>query len=316
MTEHESKYREEIEWRDLLRQPKKLFGYSYLYVLIILVIIGLLYLVNLNTIGKNTIAPTAQDTTVMIKDLPLQTPRVIPPIDVMRTGVASAEAIAKGKELYKTNCVSCHGDNGAGDGAAAAMLNPKPRNFTSSAGWKNGTKVSQMYKTIDAGIPGSGMTSFNFLLPADRFAIIHYIRTLLPGQPNDSQDELKQLDAAFHLSEGVNISGQIPVKKAMTIVVKESVPENIAIQHAIQKFDGDSSESAQLLRSVIGDETKAFTVLLYQEQTMKPFDECMTGIAESPISSGFKPEITRLSIERWNDLYRYTHRILQEEHLK
>lgn len=36
---------------------------------------------------------------------------------------------AKGVQTYKTMCASCHGDSGAGDGVAAAALNPKPASF-------------------------------------------------------------------------------------------------------------------------------------------------------------------------------------------
>jgi mono/diheme cytochrome c family protein len=43
---------------------------------------------------------------------------------------ALADAAA-GKDLFiKTNCNSCHGLAGAGDGPLAAVLNPPPRNFT------------------------------------------------------------------------------------------------------------------------------------------------------------------------------------------
>ena len=43
---------------------------------------------------------------------------------------ALADAAA-GKDLFiKTNCNSCHGLDGAGDGPLAAVLNPPPRNFT------------------------------------------------------------------------------------------------------------------------------------------------------------------------------------------
>ncbi|MBW7907613.1 MAG: cytochrome c [Kiritimatiellae bacterium] len=36
---------------------------------------------------------------------------------------------AKGAATYKMFCASCHGATGKGDGAAAAALNPKPRDF-------------------------------------------------------------------------------------------------------------------------------------------------------------------------------------------
>ncbi len=40
---------------------------------------------------------------------------------------SNAEAAAR--KVFKTKCVVCHGDHGAGDGPGAAALNPKPRAF-------------------------------------------------------------------------------------------------------------------------------------------------------------------------------------------
>ncbi|MBW2272731.1 MAG: cytochrome c [Deltaproteobacteria bacterium] len=42
---------------------------------------------------------------------------------------ALAEAAA-GKAPYDTNCVSCHGPTGKGDGPVGAVLNPPPRDFS------------------------------------------------------------------------------------------------------------------------------------------------------------------------------------------
>lgn len=39
----------------------------------------------------------------------------------------------KGKALFAQNCAACHGTAGKGDGAAAAALNPKPRDLTDKA---------------------------------------------------------------------------------------------------------------------------------------------------------------------------------------
>ena len=38
--------------------------------------------------------------------------------------------VERGGELYKMNCVPCHGPGGKGDGPSAATLNPPPRDHT------------------------------------------------------------------------------------------------------------------------------------------------------------------------------------------
>ncbi len=49
--------------------------------------------------------------------------------------MAAAGDAAAGKAIYdgKGACAGCHGATGAGDGAAAAALNPKPANFAAGA---------------------------------------------------------------------------------------------------------------------------------------------------------------------------------------
>lgn len=106
--------------------------------------------------------------------------------------IATPELVGAGKELYASQCVTCHGAAGAGDGAAAAGLNPKPRNFTQAAGWKNGAKPSEIYGTLTKGL--NAMPSFGTLPPDDRWALVHYVRTLGPHEGNkDSPDDLKKV---------------------------------------------------------------------------------------------------------------------------
>jgi len=46
------------------------------------------------------------------------------------TGAMAKGEPAKGKASYDQMCASCHGAAGKGDGAAAAALNPKPKDLS------------------------------------------------------------------------------------------------------------------------------------------------------------------------------------------
>ena len=70
------------------------------------------------------------------------------------TSSVTAGDAAAGKSIYdgKGGCAACHGATGAGDGAAAAALDPKPASFVSA---------SFRLDTDGDGTPGSDMDLAN-----------------------------------------------------------------------------------------------------------------------------------------------------------
>ena len=213
-------------------EPGRIFGLIYPYILVVMVAAGLYYISNLNEIARQRINPALPDTTKQ-EDLKIVEPRTIPPVNILEISKPTDDLIAKGKETFTTVCASCHGEDGKGDGPASTALNPKPRNFISKEGWKNGPKLSQIYQTLEEGIPGSGMISYNYLVPLERIALAHYIRqTFVPDPPTDTENELLALDQTYSLSNGKEISAQIPVQSAINIIIKESDSQ---IQNLISK---------------------------------------------------------------------------------
>lgn len=88
------------------------------------------------------------------------------------SGLAAGDQLATGQSLYDAKCRICHGANGRGDGPAAAALNPKPRDFTSSAFWQNNAE-EKIKRTVTTG--KGPMPAFN--LDDDEIkAIADYMR--------------------------------------------------------------------------------------------------------------------------------------------
>lgn len=91
------------------------------------------------------------------------------------------ELVAKGEASYQVNCSACHGPKGAGDGVAAAALNPKPRNLA-TADFRNGAKPAQVFATLEKGLPGTAMVSFGHLPPEERWGLTYYVLELRGGK--------------------------------------------------------------------------------------------------------------------------------------
>jgi mono/diheme cytochrome c family protein len=301
-------YNAEIDFRDLLRHPWKLLGYGYVYFFVVLVAIGLVYVFNLTEIGKNTVpARVLSDSTAFVQDIPFQSAAVIPPVDVKVVGRPSDSLIAIGRTVFQANCASCHGDNGQGDGAGGAAMNPKPRNFHTAAGWTNGAKVSEIYRTLEEGIVKNGMASYNYLPAKDRFALAHLIRTWVPTPPVDAESELQNLETVHQLSKGQVRPARIPVKKATQIVVKENAPVVAAVEKRTSARGAE--QGAAVFARVVADPTKALTALTARGYRAGSVDELVKLVSADPVKIGFKAGVTRLSAEDWTALHQYLARL-------
>lgn len=95
------------------------------------------------------------------------------PIPHAPSSVSSAEAVARGKEVYGLlECAACHGNAGRGDGPSAATLavdawgNPqKPFDFTKGR-LKSGGAPEDVYRTFMTGLNGTAMPSYQDIFAA------------------------------------------------------------------------------------------------------------------------------------------------------
>ena len=297
-------WKDETDFRDFVKHPRKLFGYSTLYLLGALLVLGMLYLWNISVVGKNTVEPAAlSDSTAFVQDIPLQSPAVLPPVDVMRAGVASDSLIARGRDLYRANCSSCHGDEGRGDGPSALTLTVKPRNFHSLGGWTNGSKVSEIYKTLQEGIVRNGMAAYNYLPPADRFALAHFVRTFAPGQPIDTPEDLQRLETSYQLSKGSRSPGQIPVKKALRLVLADQATAAERLEKVLASAETSDDPGVRLFLRYCENPSRALAGFQGRKEGVPAPGELSRMIGADPGAFGFKPSVTRLTEAEWRTVH-------------
>jgi len=68
---------------------------------------------------------------------------------------SASHAKSDARTMFRTRCVVCHGEKGAGDGPGAAALTPKPRNYTDAA-WQGSVTDEQIKNVIMYGGAAAG----------------------------------------------------------------------------------------------------------------------------------------------------------------
>ena len=82
--------------------------------------------------------------------------------------------LKRGNELYASQCATCHGDAGYGDGPIGRTLDPPPSNFHDARRMAQ-RSVFGLYNTITLGVSGTAMASYQQLSENDRWALAFYV---------------------------------------------------------------------------------------------------------------------------------------------
>ena len=141
-------------------------------------------------------------------------------------------ALKKGKKIYTSLCVSCHGPDGTGNPVMLKTLNPPPSNLTSKAVQQQ--TDGEIYWKITEG-RGLMASYKNMLSDEERWAVVKYIRKLAQNKPIEKTKQptgKKEYIEAFSFSQLIN---------AKTTFIRQTKGFGFGIQHRFgaTKFDNN-----------------------------------------------------------------------------
>lgn len=161
----------------------KIFAFSMAFSLLFFIYIGFVHEgVDLKEIPEESPQGTVAGKTP-------SAPQTVDVSGVTNPWVESADMITHGQKVYKQVCALCHGDGGMGDGAAGQSLPEKPRNLVEGK-WKSEGTTEALYKVVRDG-QGKYMAPFKHLPKNDRWAVVHYIRSITKNKVEDDPAQLE-----------------------------------------------------------------------------------------------------------------------------
>lgn len=121
------------------------------------------------------------------------------PIELRQSVSLGAEAIARGRELYRTmKCFLCHGKEGKGDGPITVAMRStwdmpfEARNLTRADRYKGGSSTEDIYRTISTGLAGTPMDSYaDYMSSEERWHLAAYVESLQSPRRETAEVVLK-----------------------------------------------------------------------------------------------------------------------------
>lgn len=96
--------------------------------------------------------------------------------------LASDEARERGRELFRKNCVLCHGIRADGNGPRRKGLSRPPANFGSHQ-WRSNTGPRRVYMVLSEGKRGTSMPAWPTLSDEQKWDVIAYVLSVAEDGP-------------------------------------------------------------------------------------------------------------------------------------
>jgi mono/diheme cytochrome c family protein len=175
---------------------------------------------------------------------------------------AEEASLEHGAALYATNCASCHGDGGMGDGPVGSSLNPAPAPVAHTS-----QMVADDYlfwRISEGGAPfGTSMPAWNILDEKARWDLVNYMRALGAGTVNPASGMGgAAYDPAVQAAQQAEIlvraveQGVVTQEEADTFKLVHDAAEQYRINHPdVINSDGNAAErEAAILAALVKEQ--------------------------------------------------------------
>lgn len=199
---------------------------------------------------------------------------------------ADEESLERGAALYATNCASCHGDGGMGDGPAGAALDPAPAPVAHTS-----QMVADDYlfwRISEGGVPfGTLMPAWKVLDEQARWDMVNYMRALGSGTVNPAvgmggeayDSEVQGAHQAEMLAQAVE-QGVVTQEEADLFKLVHDAVEQYRTEHPEILNDGSNATER---------ETAILSALVKEKIISQAQADAFTGIHDRLGSSGLMP---------------------------
>ncbi|MCC7012928.1 MAG: c-type cytochrome [Planctomycetes bacterium] len=148
----------------------------------------------------------------------------------------AAACVNRGQGLYQNYCATCHGQTGRGNGPAAYLLSPAPRDFGSTR-FRIVSSVNQvptdedLVTVLRRGMPGSAMPPWEWMPDSDLVALARYVRELaITGRADDLQARAIKNDETLERAEALEIATGAMTPKAQIPIPPECEGKPVQLQ--------------------------------------------------------------------------------------
>lgn len=195
-------------------------------------------------------------------------------------------SLERGAALYATNCASCHGDGGMGDGPAGAALEPAPAPVAHTSQMMADDYL--FWRISEGGVPfGTSMPAWKVLDEQARWDMINYMRALgsgtvdpTVGMGGEAYDpEVQAARQAEILSQAV----------AQGVVTQEEADTFTLVHDAVEKYRSEHPESVNSGANATEREAAILAALVGENLITQAQADAFTSIHDRLGNSGLMP---------------------------